>query len=68
MRLQEDIDEQLTAKKRQAEIRRKQEEMDKLRQELEITKHEEKKARALRISETDMERARAGSILTSTNF
>ena len=68
MRLQEDIDEQLTAKKRQAEIRRKQEEMDKLRQELEITKHKEKKARALRISEKDMERARAGSILTKTNF
>ena len=43
---QDEIDEQLAAKKRQAEIRKKHEEMDKLTEELEIAKLQEEKARA----------------------
>ena len=46
MKKQEEIYEQLAAKKRQAEIRKKHDEMDKLTEELEIAKLEEEKERA----------------------
>ena len=46
MKKQDEIDEQLDAKKRQAEIRKKHEEMDKLTEELEIAKLQEEKASA----------------------
>ena len=59
MEKQDEIDEQLAAKKRQAEIRKKHEEMDKLTEELEIAKLQEEKARAKRIAEKEMEIARA---------
>ena len=61
MEKQEEINEQLAAKNRQAEIRKKHEEMDKLTEEIEIGKLQEEKARALRISEKEIEIARAGS-------
>ena len=51
MKKQEEIDEQLAAKKREAEIRKKHEELDKLTEELEIAKLEEEKERAKRISD-----------------
>ena len=41
MKKQEAIDEQLAAKKRQAEIRKKHEELDKFTEELEIAKLQE---------------------------
>ena len=59
MKEQDKIDEQLAAKKRQAEIRKKHEEMDKLTEELEIAKLQEEKAWAKRIAEKEMEIARA---------
>ena len=68
MKKQEEIDEQLAAKKRQAEIRKKHEEMNKLTEELEITKLQEEKAKALRISEKEIERARAGSNRANTSL
>ena len=58
---QEKIDEQLAAKKRRAEIRKEHE-------ELEIANFQEEKARALRISEKEIEVARAGSSRASTSF
>ena len=66
LKKQEEIDEQLAAKRRQAEIRKKHEEMDKLTEELDIAKLQE--ARALRISEKEIEIARRGSSQTSTSF
>ena len=66
LKKQEEIDEQLAAKRRQAEIRKKHEEMDKLTEELDIAKLQE--ARALRISENEIEIARRGSSRTSTSF
>ena len=65
---QEEIDEQLAAKKRQAGIRKKHEEIDKLTEELEIAKLQEEKARALRISEKEIEIARAGSSRANTSL
>ena len=66
MKKEEEIDEQLAAKKRQAEIRKKHEEVDKLTEELEIAKLQEEMARALRISEKEIEIARAGSSRSNT--
>ena len=61
--------EQLAANKRQAEIRKKHEEMDKLTEELEIAKLQEEKARALPISEKEKRNSsRTGSSRASTNF
>ena len=68
MKKQEEIDEQLAAKKRQAEIRKKHEELDKFTEELEIAKLREEKARALRISEKEIEIARAGSSRANTSL
>ena len=68
MKKQEEIDEQLAAKKRQAEIRKKHEEMNKFTEELEITKLQEEKARALQISEKYIEIARAGSSRANTSL
>ena len=68
MKTQEEIDEQLAAMKRQAEIRKKHEEMNKLTEELDITKLQEEKARALRISEKEIEIARAGSSRANTSL
>ena len=68
MKKQEEIDEQLASKKGEAEIRRKQKEMIMriLAEELENAKVEEKKGRAKRISEEEMEITRAGSSRAST--
>ena len=66
MKKQKEIDEQLTAKKRQAEIRKKHDEMDKLTEE--IAKLEKEMERAKRISEKEMEIARAGSSRASTSL
>ena len=68
MKKQEEIDEQLAAKKREAEIRKKHEEMDKLTEELEIAKLQEEKARAKRIAEKEMEIARAEGSRASTSL
>ena len=70
MKKQEEIDEQLAAKKREVEIRKNQEEVNLriLAEELEIAKHEEEKERAKRISEKEMELARAGNSRASTNL
>ena len=65
---QDEIDEQLAAKQRQAEIRKKHEEMDKLTEELEISKLQEEKARAKRIAEKEMEIARAEGSRASTSL
>ena len=65
---QDEMDEQLAAKKRQAEIRKKHEEMDKLTEELEIAKLQEEKARAKRIAEKEMEIARAEGSRASTSL
>ena len=59
MKKQEEIDEQLAAKKRGMRI---------LAEELEIAKLEEEKERAKRISEKEMEKARAGSSRASTSL
>ena len=61
MKKPEEDDGQLAAKKRQAEIR-------KLAEELEIAELEEEKARAQRISEKEMEIARAGSTWASSSL
>ena len=70
MEKQEEFDEQLAAKKREAEIRKKQEEMNmrRLAEELEIAELKEEKERAKRISEKEMEIARAGSSRASTSL
>ena len=68
MKKQEEIDEQLAVKKHQAEIRKKHEKMDKFTEKLVITKLQEKKARALRISEKEIEIARAGSSRAYTSL
>ena len=68
MKMQQEIDEQLAAKKREVDIRKKQEEMNlrRLAEELEIDELEEEKERAKRISENEMEIARAGNSRAST--
>ena len=60
MKKQDEIDEQLAAARRKAEIRKKQEEMDMriLAEKLEIAKLEEENARAKQILKNDMELAR----------
>ena len=60
MKKQDEIDEQLAAARRKAEIRKKQEEMDMriLAEELEIAKLEDKNAEAKQILGNDMELAR----------
>ena len=68
LKKQEEIDEQLAAKKRQAEIRKKHEEMDKIIEELEIIELQKEKARASRISEKQIEKARAGNNRASTSL
>ena len=68
MKKQEKIDEKLVAKKRQAEIRKKHEEMDKITEELQMAKLQEEKAKALRISEKEIEIARAGSSRANTSL
>ena len=68
MKKQEEIDEQLAAKKSQAKIRKKHEEMDKLTEELEIAKLQEEKTSPLRISEKEIEIARAGSSRANTSL
>ena len=68
MKKQEEIDEQLAAKKGQAEIRKKHDEMDKLTEELEIAKLQEEKARAKRIARKEMEIARAEGSRASTSL
>ena len=68
MKKQEEVDEQLAAKKRQAKIRQEHEEMNKLTEELEIAKLQVEKARALRISEKEIEIARAGSSRANTSL
>ena len=69
MKKQEEIDEQLAAKKREVEIRKKQEmNMRILAEELEIAELEEEKVRAKQISEKEMEVARAGSSRASTSL
>ena len=66
MKKQEEIDEQLAAKNRQAEIRKKHEEMDKLTEVLEITKLKEEKARALRISEKEIQKKLGRAVAEQT--
>ena len=68
MKKQDEIDEQLAAKKRQAEIRKKHKEMDKLTEELGIAKLQKVKARAKRIAEKEMEIARAEGSRASTSL
>ena len=70
MKKQEEMDEQLAAKKFQAEIRKKPEEMNMriLAEELEIAKLEEENARAKRIAEKEMEIARAEGSRASTSL
>ena len=69
MKKQQEIDEQLAAKKRQADIRKKHEEMDKFTEELEIAKLQEENARALRIiSEKEIQISRAGSSRANTSL
>ena len=68
MKKQEEIDEQLAAKECQSEIRKKDEERDKLTEELEITKRQEEKSRSLRISEAELEIAQAGSSRANTSL
>ena len=68
MKKQDEIDEQLAAKKRQAEIRKKHDELDKLTEKLEIAKLQEEKARAKRIAEKEMEIARAEGSRASTSL
>ena len=68
MKKQEEIDEQLAAKRRQGEIPKKHEEMDKFTEELEFAKLQEEKARALQISEKEIEIARAGSSRANTSL
>ena len=68
MKKQEEIVAQLAANKREAEIRKKYEEMDKLTEELEIAKLREEKARAKRIAEKEMEIARAEGSRASTSL
>ena len=70
MKKQEEMDEQLSAKKFQAEIRKKQEEINMriLAEELEIAKLEEGNARAKRIAEKEMEIARAEGSRASTSL
>ena len=60
MKKQDEIDEQLAAARRKAEIRRKQDEMDMriLAEELEIAKLEEETARAKQVLKNDMDSAR----------
>ena len=60
MKIQDEIDEQLAAARRKAEIRKKQEEMDMriLAEELEIAKLEEEAARAKQVLKNDMDSAR----------
>ena len=60
MKKQDEIDEQLAAARRKAEIRRKQEEMDMriIAEELEIAKLEEETARAKQVLKNDMDLAR----------
>ena len=60
MKKQDEIDEQLAAARRKAEIRKKQEEMDMriLAEELEIAKLEEETARAKQVLKNDMDSAR----------
>ena len=59
-KIQDEIDEQLAAARRKAEIRKKQEEMDMriLAEELEIAKLEEEAARAKQVLKNDMDSAR----------
>ena len=68
MKIQDEIDEQLAAARRKAEIRKKQEEMDMriLAEELEIAKLEEEAARAKQVLKNDMELARNGIRLRPT--
>ena len=69
MKKQEEIDEQLAVKKRQAEIQKKQQmNMRIFSEKLEIAKLKGEKARAKRISEKKTELARAESSRASTNF
>ena len=60
MKIQDEIDEQLAAARRKAEIRKKQEKMDMriLAEELEIAKLEEETARAKQVLKNDMDSAR----------
>ena len=60
MKKQDEIDEQLAAARRKAEIRKKQEEMDMriIAEELEIAKLEEETARAKQVLKNDMDSAR----------
>ena len=68
MKKQDEIDEQLAAARRKAEIPKKQGEMDMriLAEELEIAKLEEETARVKQILKNDMELARHGTRLSST--
>ena len=68
MKKQDEIDEQLAAKKRQAEIRKKHEEMDKLIEELEIAKLQEEKARARESQKRKMEIAQVEGSRASTSL
>ena len=58
MKKQDEIDEQLAAARRKAEIRRKQHEIDTLTEKLEIAKLEEEAARAKQVLKNDMDSAR----------
>ena len=58
MKIQDEIDEQLAAARRKAEIRRKQHEIDTLTEKLEIAKLEEEAARAKQVLKNDMDSAR----------
>ena len=58
MKKQDEIDEQLAAARRKAEIRRKQHEIDTLTEKLEIAKLEEETARAKQVLKNDMDSAR----------
>ena len=60
MKIQDEIDEQLAAARRKAEIRKKQEEMDMriLAEELEFAKLDEEAARAKQVLKNDMDSAR----------
>ena len=68
MKKQDEIDEQLAAARRKAEIRKKQEEMDMriLAEQLEIARLEEESARTKHVANQEIELARSGTWLRPT--
>ena len=66
MKKQDEIDEQLAAARRKAEIRRKQHEIDTLTEKLEIARLEEESARTKQVANQEKELARIGIRLRPT--